>query len=309
MVSNICFTAGQELRARGSGYRKYVWLHSAAPIAASALLVLLTVLSGHIAPEGGLSNMQTHTMITTALTLLQIAVSVAALFWDAGLQYITLAFRRGEVLQASDLAKGFFRLRPILGSWIYRWSNYLLMMMVAGTASSLLMSLVPVSNRMYQELLAFTNNPVFPLQGSVLTLACIYFVIYLVVLAAVLLPVVYRHRLTAFFIMDNEPVRGLQAVMQSSIVMRGNRLELLKLDLRFWWYYLGQAGVLVLSMGELIFTDAPAGSWLFPLLALVFQLALYLIAKPRLALSYGLFYEQLLNTHKEAAAQRMAAEE
>ena len=304
MVSEICSSAAQRLRDQGSGFRKLVWIHSAAPVVVSAVLLLLTLISGLIAPEGGLSNMETHTMITTVLTLLQIAATVAALFWDAGLNYIVLGFLRGREIKTASLTKGFSKVRPILGSWIFRWCNYMLLMMVSGTVSSLLMSFVPVSDDMYQQVLAFTTNPVFPLHESVLTLACIYFAIYLAVLGVILMPAVYRHRLTAYCIMEDQPVRGLRAVMQSTMLMRGSRRELLKLDLRFWWFYLGEIVVLALSLGQLYISDVAVGSWLFPLLALGVQLALYLVAKPKLALCYGLFYENLIQSRAEAVPEQ-----
>ena len=304
MISEIRSTAAQKLRNEDSGFHKFVWLHSAAPIAVSGLLVVLTLLSNRIAPEGGLSNMETHTMITTTLTLLQLAASVAVLFWDAGLNHLTLAFLRGRPIGVASLTKGFSKIGPILGSWIFRWSSYLLRMMVAGTLSSILMMLVPIPTSMYQEFSEFAASPALPLPDSVLIVMGIYLVTYLMVLAVILMPVVYRHRLTTYCIMDDQPTGGLRAVMQSSLLMRGNRRKLLKLDLRFWWFYLGEAGVLALSMGSLYISDIAAGSWLFPLLALIFQLGLYLIAKPKMALCYGLFYEQILSAQAEAIEEQ-----
>lgn len=295
MHSQIRASATQRLKAHGGSFRKLVWLHSAVPAVVSAVLVLLSVLSRQIAPEGGLSNLDTHTRISTALALLQLAATVGILFWDAGLEYTSLSFLRNREIGVSSLSQGFSRFLPLTGAWIFRWGNYLLLMMVSGTVSGLLMSLVPVTEPMYQDLLAFTNNPTFPPTGTMLVLGCIYFAVYLVVLAVLLLPRFYLHRLTGYLIMDDEPTGGLKAVLQSMALMRGKRWELAKLDLRFWWFYLGELVCSGISMAQLLFPELEAGLWLFPAVSLCAQLALYLLAKPRLALCYGLFYESLLH--------------
>ena len=292
MHSQIIASAGERLRTGGE-FRKLVRLHSAIPMAASGLLLLLTVLSQQIAPEGGLSNMDTHTRITTALTLLQLAVTVGVLFWNAGLEYTCLSFLRERRIGVSSLTRGFSRFLPLLGSWIFRWGNYLLLMMVSGTLSGLLFSFVPISDSLYQEILTFASEPSFPLQGGVLALALIYFSLYLVVLAVLLLPRFYLHRLTGYLIMEDEPIGGLRAVLQSMALMKGKRWQLARLDLRFWWFYLGEIAVSGISMGQLLFPELEAGLWLFPAVALCAQLALYLLAKPKLSACYGLFYESL----------------
>ena len=295
MHSQISASATRRLRADGSSFRKLVWLHCAVPVGVSAVLVLLSALSRQLAPEGGLSNMDTHTRITTVLTLLQMAATVGVLFWDAGLEYTSLSFLRNRSIGVASLTQGFSRFLPLIGAWIFRWGNYLLLMMVSGTVSGLLVSLVPITEPVYQELMAFAGNPVFPPTGSVLVLGCIYFAVYLVALAVLLVPRFYLHRLTGYLIMDDEPTGGLKAVLQSMALMRGKRWELAKLDLRFWWFYLGELAVSGISMGQLLFPELEAGLWLFPAVALCAQLALYLLAKPRLSLCYGLFYESLLD--------------
>jgi uncharacterized membrane protein len=79
------------------------------------------------------------------------------------------------------------------------------------------------------------------------------------VLAVILVPRFYQHRLTGYFIMEDSPSGGFQAVLQSTALMRGNRRKLAKLDLRFWWFYLGELAVTGISMGQLFFPEVPGG--------------------------------------------------
>lgn len=296
MISQIKASVGERLRADGGGFRKLVMIHSAVPIGVSLVLMLVSALAAQIAPDGGLSNMGTHALISTVLVILQLAASVAVVFWDGGLLYSVLGVLRGRRPGVGSLTEGFSRFLPIVTSGIFRWLNYMLLMMVSGTVSSLLMSLMPMSEAMYQDILAFTENPTFPLEGSIASLVVIYMVVYCVVLAVLLVPTLYRHRLTTYCIMDDEPIGGFSAVLLSTTLMRGNRRKLFRLDLSFWWFYALELLISALSMGELIFADF---SWLFPLLGLAARLVLYVFAKPKIALSYGLFYETLLKQAQE----------
>ena len=306
MNSHIIDTASQRLHADGGGFRKLVWLHSAVPVLVSVVLLLLTALSDRIAPEGGLSNMDTHTMITTVLTVLQLTAMVGVLFWNAGLEYTALSFLRGRSIGVGSLTEGFSRFGALMISWIFRWGNYLLLIMVSGTATSLLFAFLPLPQFLYEDFGAFLSAPALPMKPTVLFMTILYFLLYFTVLAGILVPRFYQHRLTGYFIMEDTPSGGLQAVLQSTGLMRGNRWKLAKLDLRFWWFYLGELAVTGISMGQLFFPDVPGGSWLFPVISMAAQLGLYFLAKPKLAACYALFYESL--TSQPPAEEPAAAD-
>jgi uncharacterized membrane protein len=51
------------------------------------------------------------------------------------------------------------------------------------------------------------------------------------------LPMHYQMRLADYFIMDEPGLGALMAVRKSGALMHRNRMAMLRLDLRFWWYY------------------------------------------------------------------------
>ena len=114
--------------------------------------------------------------------------------------------------------------------------------------------------------------------------------------------------------MDDKPCGGLQAVLHSRILMKGHRKELFLLDLSFWWFYLLELGIFILSAGNLLLSamgialplsDAVA-AWVFPLIALLAYLALHWLAKPKLEITYALFYRDIYEKGlKEASAYQL----
>jgi hypothetical protein len=90
--------------------------------------------------------------------------------------------------------------------------------------------------------------------------------------------------------------------------MKGYRRTLFLLDIRFWWFYLLELLICAVAFGDLIlpalgialpFSALTAG-WVFPIVALLARLALYWLAKPRMAVTYALFYQQVCEGgHKE----------
>ena len=309
--------AAERLQKDGNSFRRLVLIHTGITAGVSVLLMLVTWLSQSIAPEGGLQHMDTQTLLTTAQTILRLAAIIAVPFWDAGLIYCALRMIRNRDNRFSTLTEGFSRWSPITGSLFFRGIIYFVTAMACSTATSILLSLLPLPPSVYQELTAFAEQPSLPLDGSVLFLGVIYLVIYAAGLCVLLLPTVYLHRLVLHRIMDDEPCGGLQAVIHSRLMMRGQRWKLVRLDLSFWWFYLLELLISCISMGDLILTElgvtlpvsADVAAWVFPLAGLVCQVALYALAKPGISLSYALFYQSAFDaaahTPKPTAPKRM----
>ena len=76
------------------------------------------------------------------------------------------------------------------------------------------------------------------------------FAIFGVLFAAVMLPLFYRMRFAEFSVMDGSG--PLAALVHSMRMTRKNSLQLVKLDLSFWWYYLLQLVCLILCYGDLL---------------------------------------------------------
>lgn len=302
-LSQIRQEASRQLRENGDGFGKLVLIHTAVTAGASLLLMLVAWLSQYIAPEGGLSNMGTQTLLSTGQTLLQLVNMIAVPFWDAGLIFCSLRLLRNRSNAPGTLTEGFRRWGPIASSLGIRGLIYFVTSMACSFVSSIFLSVLPLPPSVVEELTAFAEAPALPLSSGVRIFLVLYLVVYSVSLCVLLIPKLYQHRLVIYRIMDDEPCGGLQAVLHSRILMKGNRRKLFLLDLSFWWFYLLELGITVLSMGDLILAEieialpmsAEAAAWVFPIAALVARLVLYWQAKPKLAITYGVFYQKVFD--------------
>lgn len=300
-LSQIRQEAAHRLRENGDGFAKLVLIHTAVTAGVSLLLMIVTWFSQYIAPEGGLSNMGTQTLLSTGQTLLQLLSMIAVPFWDAGLIFCTLRLLQGRSNTPGTLTEGFRRWGPVAASLGIRGLIYFLTTMVCSFVSSIFLSCLPLPPSVLEELTAFVEAPSLPLSSGVRIFLVLYLVIYGASLCVLLIPKLYQHRLVAYKIMDDEPCGGPQAVLHSRILMKGNRRKLLLLDLSFWWFYLLQLGISIFSTGNLILPEmgitlpmsAEVAAWVFPIAALLVRLALFWFAKPKLAVSYGLFYQKV----------------
>lgn len=301
-LSQIQHDAAQRLKKDGNHFRKLVLIHTAATLALSLLLMLITWLSQFIAPEGGLSNMGTQTLLSTGQTLLQLLSTLVVPFWNAGLIYAVLRFIRNRSSVPVDLTEGFRRWSNIASSLLLQGLIYFATAMACSFVSSLLLSFAPLPPFVYQDLTAFVEAPAFPISSGVRVFLVLYLVVYGAAVCVLLIPKLYLYRLTTYRIMDDEPCTGLQALLHSRQLMKGNRRRLFLLDLRFWWFYLLELVISTLSMGDLIASELgmhlplspDVAVWLFPILGMLARLALYWFAKPHMEVTYGLFYEQIL---------------
>ena len=299
-LSQIRQEANQKLQENDGSFRKLVLIHTAVAAGISLLLITVTQLSQYIAPQGGLSNMGTQDLLNTIQAMLRIVTIIVLPFWNAGLVFCALSLLQRKNHPPCTLLEGFRRWRTIASSLIIRGLTYFFVIIGCYFISGIAISVLPLSSSLIEDLNAFIEAPAFPLSAQLKVFLGACLVIYIVSLCILLVPKLYLHRLVSYRIMDDEPCVGLQSVIRSSYLMKGKRKQLLLLDLSFWWFYLLELLVSVLSIGDLFLAwlniplpiDAKTAAWAFPIVAVLVQLVLHWYAKPKLAATYAVFYQK-----------------
>lgn len=126
-----------------------------------------------------------------------------------------------------------------------------------------------------------------------------------ILLVLVYLPVFYRLRLVDYSLLEHPKEGAWMAFRRSSWMMRGNGMKMFRLDLSYWWYYLLQAVLSVICYGDVLLSMAgislpwsgEISFFLFYLLSLVGQFALYQLARNRVAVTYAAAYQALVDAH------------
>lgn len=288
--------------------KRLVLLHAAIALGSSLLITLLNyVLNLQIAQTGGLSDMGLRLILTTIQVVLELVVMVGLPFWEIGLIFAALCWGRGEEVTFPSLLQGFRRFGSVLGLKLLQGGLFLLMGFVILNFSTTIFLLTPYSKPLLEILEPVIQTTANPQQMEVLLtpeliasaievstpLLVIFGVLY--ILAAI--PVFYRLRFSEFAVMDGSG--SLSAMVQSVRATQKKSLQLVKLDLSFWWFYLLQLLCIAVSYGDTILgnlgialpVSADAAFFLFYVLGALCQGLLLWQYQATVLTTYGLAYK------------------
>jgi len=286
----------------------YLGIITGLSIVSSILTVLLT---DRIANTGGLSNMGLRSILSTARTLLPLVQTVVLMGLQVGFTDAALRTCRGRQVSPGILRAGFRRFFPQLRSVLLQGFFYgmtgmmclylsiyiFLFLPVSQDFQDLIMPVIQSASVLSNEIL-LDEATVMAAAGSLMPVFWIFGALFLLIF----MPMYYQYRLALYRILDHDRPRALLALMESRGLLRRARLQLLKLDLRFWWYYLAQLLIPLVCYGDVLLPmlgislplSEMAGYYLFLILSLVLQFAFLYVSMNRVAVTYAAFYDTLL---------------
>lgn len=242
--------------------QRIVLIYAGLTLGMTALVTVLNYLLGlQIDNYGGLSNLSKRTMLSTIQSILPMAQSLAAMGLNLGYLAAMLRIARGMYTSPQTLRLGFDRFWVLLRCSVFRGlilagamllSMYLGILIYvltpfSGPAMEIIMPLVSqtsvldtgivLDDAIYSQLVA-AMVPCFAICG-----------ILMLVLAG---PVYYSYRMADYVVIEQPAMGALMALRESKRMMKGNRLQLLKLDISLWWYYLAAAAATVIGYGDML---------------------------------------------------------
>ena len=293
-------------RLTGKEVTRLAVIHAGVTVAAGLIITLLQfALSEGIGNTGGLSGMGTRSILETMQTMLQWANTVLLPFWNLGFIYACLQWARKNTPDTRDLLTGFHRVGPCLGLIFNRMILTIAVVVLCVNVGSVVYMMTPAGQQLtelstsatsVEDLYAILDQA----EGATLLSAMTpLLIICLALSAALLVPLLYRFRLAEYAIVNHHGVRALPAMLISSTLLRRRCWQLLRLDLKFWWYYGMKLLCLVLFYGDWLLpalgVELPFGDdALFLLTYVVYLAALFGVEacfRPRVETAYALFYE------------------
>lgn len=299
---------------------KLTLLHAGVSAALALVIAgLQFVLDQQIAGTGGLSGISNRAMLETVKTMLQYANMLLLPFWELGLLWAFLQAGRRQQAHASSLLAGFHRFGPVLRGKLLYVLQIMCWAFIGSYAGSIVYSLSPLSEPFYKAAEPYLNTY---LEGGVMdytlmmedqaVMAAMVWAIPFILggMAVAAVPVMYRLRLMDYILLDQPQKGAFFALRASKSLMRGKRMDLFKLDLSFWWFYLLELLITLVCYGDLLLPafgidlglSADAAFFAFYALALVFQIGLYAWKKPILLTTYGRFYDSLMPKEEPSQA-------
>jgi len=304
--------ADEKLRSASYNPKKLTLLYAGASLAVSLVITLLDLmLLEFIEGTGGLSGLGMRSVLETARTVLWYILTLALPFWSFGMLRAAMNMARGQGNAPVTLLAGFRRFGSVLGVQMGKLVLIFAVGMLCINIGSVLFSMTPLAQdmvvlmeplmvegatmeQMEQALMALPVNQLWGAMWPALALSA-------VLGAAFLIPLLYRLRLADFFVMDEPRMSAIMAMFVSSRCMRRNRLKWFRLELGFWWYYVGVIASLILCNGDRILPllgvdlgmSSDAAWLLFYVLGAVAQFLLEWQLCARVQTTYAVAYDQL----------------
>lgn len=292
---------------------KKVVLVYAGIVALSSLVVTVVqdLLDSQISQTGGIQNIGTRSMLTTADTVLTIAQLLLVMCLTLGYTGSMLRIARGQYASPNSLKAGGERI------WVLLRTRLLQMLIMTAAAFALCFLVVNVC------LLTPLSNRVIAVMGTVsaeellsngLALMALYsamlpiILIYLVALVPLLWYFSCTYRMVDYLLIDRPQLGAFGALRESRRMMQGNMKMMLRVDLSFWWYYLLQALVSVLVYLNMVLAPFAIGLppevlyWGTVVLYLAADFALRYFFSNKVAVTYALFYDSLCPKQEQSGA-------
>ena len=290
----------------------------------TALVMLLVtaanfLLQSQIAGTGGLSGLAMRSMLETAIQVLQTGVNLLLPFWTFGYLSCVLRMTRGQAFDLQGLLEGFRHFGPVLRLTLLRGGYFLMVGLMCIYPSMMIFMWTPFSQPFQQIIEPFMSQDATEIVLDDATLAAatealapmlvIYGILFLIFSA----PKFYSFRMADYCLLDHPKEGALMAIRRSTLMLHRNRLGLLKLDLRFWWFYLLDALTVALCYGDtLLFLtgitlplDQNVAYFLFFGLYLIAQIGLYVWMRNKVECTYAAAYECLNRELEEKLQQIM----
>lgn len=292
---------------------KKVVLVYAGIVALSSLVVTVVqdLLDSQISQTGGIQNIGTRSMLTTADTVLTIAQLLLVMCLTLGYTGSMLRIARGQYASPNSLKAGGERI------WVLLRTRLLQMLIMTAAAFALCFLVVNVC------LLTPLSNRVIAVMGTVsaeellsngLALIALYsamlpiILIYLVALVPLLWYFSCTYRMVDYLLIDRPQLGAFGVLRESRRMMQGNMKMMLRVDLSFWWYYLLQALVSVLVYLNMVLAPFAIGLppevlyWGTVVLYLAADFALRYFLSNKVAVTYALFYDSLCPKQEQSGA-------
>lgn len=310
----------------GTNFSKTVLIHAAILTAASVVMGLIQLgLDSWTENTGGLSGMGTRSVLATVSLILSLVFSLATVFWQEGLTATAIRAARGQYTQTWMLKEGFVRFKRILLYLFMLFGLFMGLMIACCYAAAFLTMFMPADPQLQtalekismEQLMAdpygvMLQLPQKPLMKVLLPVLIVALSGYAVI--AVLL--LYRLRFARYALMDDENTGPVDAFRASGRLTRGEKRNLLRLDLSFWWYYLLQVAVSVVAYLDLLLPavgvalpfSQKAAYWIFYAVSLAAQLVLAWKVKPYILGVYATAYQLCLDEHQPPAPPQIVSQ-
>ena len=266
--------------ARGREPKKLVFVYAAIGLGLSLLVTFANLwLDNEISGTGGLSNLGTRAIFSTAQQVLPVLSTIVAMCLEFGYFSGMMRITRGQYADHTDLKVGFQKFWPLLRLTVLQYLLYLAVGILAVQIGTIIFYMTPWSLAAAEVVQALSTADMASLTPEIIAITMEammpMYVISAVVFLIALIPVLHRLRMAHFCLLDDPNGRAMAAIRSSSKMMRRRFLPMLKIDLSLWLYYAATVVMMLLMYADYIFSFLGIP---MPMDPMVFSIAVYIAA-------------------------------
>lgn len=303
--------AGRALN-RGRDPKKLIFTYAGIIFGLVVLVMLLDLwLEQQIAGTGGLGNLGSRAMFSTAQQAIPILTGIFFMCLDLGYLSGMMRIVRGQYADHTDLKTGLQKFWPLMRLTVLQSLIYLGLGFLAVQLGGLIFSMTPWAETAMELLLALSAaDPTTLTEADLIQMLILMVPMYVIcgiVYLVILIPFLYRLRFARFCLLDDSDGRALAAIRTSFKLMRRRFLSMLKVDLSLWFYYLANGVMILLLSADLILSllgiQPPMDAKVFSLvvygIALSVQFAIQVMLRNKVEAVYITAYDRLREKPKE----------
>ena len=298
--------------------KKIVLIYTAIILAATALVTIINYcLDLRIDQMVGLGGLGVRSMLSTVQTLLPAAQALFLMCLDLGYLSTMLRVARGQYASPNGLRLGFDRFWVLLRCNLLRGLIYVGIGMASAYAAVMLYLFSPFSASAMALLTPMVSAAAAAGETAILLDDAAYVQLMSAMAPAMILcgvlflalaaPFFYRYRMADYILIDRPGTGAMAALRESRMMMKGHRLQLLRLDLSMWWFYVALAVSSVVCYGDLLLpalgisllVSGTAAYFVFFAAYLAATFAVYYFLRNRVEVTYALAYDSLRPSQPE----------
>lgn len=223
--------------------KKTALLFGGVPMLISLLLNCIDMVLVSMANSGGIAGIELYGKLSSVSTVLWTAANIFQLLWIPAIGYCGLMLLREQNPYPKGLLQGFRKWKPLVRLIVLLVLIFFLASMAVSSAVASIM--VPFMPGLWDMTATVpeTEAEMMAYLESIYTEDLLkdmmpIIIVYMVVLIGLAIFFVYRARLSILLALDEENIGAWRALRESFRLTRGSCLQLFRLDLSYWWYFL-----------------------------------------------------------------------
>ena len=278
-----------------------VLLYAGGTAVLAMVCTILTQLVGlKIENTGGLSNLGLRSILSTIQLVLPLFNAIVTLLLGYGYRSTTLRMARQQRCEPTNLLEGFRRFGPLFRLVAIQGLIYISIGFVSSYIGSMIFAvMMPLVNSASMLTQQIVMDEATLMAATKAMLWAFPFILGLFVILAT--PIMYQYRMAVYALFDAPEKGAMAALRESRSMMKGNRMDLFKLDLSFWWFYALEMVIGVLAYGDVLLPKVgisfpwsdTVSYYLFYALSLALQVGVYHLFLNRVNVTYATAYEIL----------------